>query len=222
MRTSAQFLALLLAAALPWFGCGSVEETAETTDTWTQPTPVPPQTAQLEYRIDSLISENRRLKQQVDAMAAETRSLTARNAELETRLNEALATPRTPPPPADMTTAYSTALGEYRRRNFSGAAAQFASLLTGGIREDMADNCHYWIGESNYGMGKYEDALEHFQMVFNYTRSEKKDDSQMMIGNCHLALRNNASARNAFNNLINNYPTSPYVTRAQEKLAAMK
>lgn len=221
MRTTGTVLAFLFAALLLWSGCGTVEETAEATDTWTQPTPVP-QTAQLEYRVDSLISENRRLRQQVDAMAAETRSLTARNAELETRLNEALTTPKAPPPPADMTAAYSNALAEYRRRNFSTAASQFTAMLKGGIREDMADNCHYWIGESYYGMGNYEGALEHLQMVFNYARSEKKDDAQMMIGNCHLAMRNSAAARSAFTNLVNNYPTSPYVARAQEKLATIK
>jgi TolA-binding protein len=222
MRTTGIITALVLAAAILWSGCGTVEETTESTDTWTQPTPVPPETAQLEYRIDSLISENRRLRQQVDAMAAETRSLTARNAEMETRLNEALTAPRRPPPAADMTGTYSEALGEYRRRNFAGAASEFNALLNSGIREDMADNCHYWIGESMYGMGKYQDALEHFQAVFNYTHSEKKDDAQMMIGNCYIALRNVASARTALSALVSNYPTSPYVKRAQEKLAMLQ
>ena len=63
--------------------------------TWESAQAVSP-TAQLEYRIDSLQSENRRMKEQVNAMAAENRSLTAKNAELETKLTEA-ATLRPPP-----------------------------------------------------------------------------------------------------------------------------
>jgi TolA-binding protein len=224
MRTTGIIAALAFAAVLSWSGCGTVEETTDSTGTWTEPPPqpAPPQTAQLEYRIDSLISENRRLRQQVDAMAAETRSLTARNAELETRLNEALAAPKQPPPQADLTGTYSSALGEYRRRNFAGAAAQFKALLNSSLQEDLADNCHYWIGESMYGMGKYSEALDHFQRVFDYAHSEKKDDAQMMVGNCYLALRDAASARTAFSTLVSKSPASPYVQRAQEKLAALK
>lgn len=207
-------------------GCGTVEETTETHETWTPPPAPVANTARLEYRIDSLMNENRRLRQQVDAMSSETRSLNARNAELELKLTEAAAKPVvvTPVPtvPTDHTSAYSAALSEYRKRNFAGAAQQFEGLLKAGIREDLADNCHYWIGESYYGLGKYSQALEHFQMVFNYARSEKKDDSQMMIGNCHLAMRNNAAAREAFNKLITTYPASAYARRAQEKLSAIR
>lgn len=207
-------------------GCGTVEETTETRETWTPPPAPVANTARLEYRIDSLMNENRRLRQQVDAMSSETRSLNARNAELEMKLTEATAKPKvvTPAPtvPTDHTSTYSAALSEYRRRNFAGAASQFEGLLKAGIREDLADNCHYWIGESYYGLGKYSQALEHFQMVFNYARSEKKDDSQMMIGNCHLAMQNNTAAKEAFNKLITTYPASAYAKRAQEKMAAIR
>lgn len=202
------------------FGCGTVEETT-TTETWKAPTPVAV-TARLEYRIDSVMNENRRLRQQMDALTAENRNLSARASELETRLAEARAVPKAPPPPKDLTSGYTAALAEYRKRNFSGAASQFSSLLTAGIREDLADNCHYWLGESYYGLGKYSDALGHFEMVFNYIKSEKKDDAQMMIGNSYLAMRNTASAIAAFNKLISNYPASPYVKRAQEKLTLLK
>ena len=58
MRIAGVLSALCLASALLCSGCGTVEETTESTDTWTQPPPAPPQTAQLEYRVDSLISEN--------------------------------------------------------------------------------------------------------------------------------------------------------------------
>jgi hypothetical protein len=47
-------------------GCGSSEETQED---W-ESTPTASPTTRLEYRIDSLQSENRRMKEQVNAMAA--------------------------------------------------------------------------------------------------------------------------------------------------------
>lgn len=222
MRNTALLFFGLLPALL-CSGCGSMEETTEEEPgTWTVPAPEPPQTAVLEYRIDSLMTENRLLRQQIEAMAGETRSLIARNAELETRLAEALAVPKTPPPPADMTAGYTAALARFRERKYEAAATQFLALLRGGIREDLADNCHYWIGECRYGMGSYAEALEDFQMVFNYARSEKKDDAQMMVGNCYLALRNPQAAGKAFASLLSAYPASPYAERAKEKLASIR
>jgi TolA-binding protein len=210
--------------------CGTVEET---TDEWESVEPVSA-TAKLEYRIDSLVNENRRMRQQVEAMAAENRNLTARTAELETKLNEAIAAAQpaqTAPPPTpspvrmtspDMSSGYSEALALYRDRNFQGAAGQFEALLNSGTAESLQDNCHYWLGESNYGMGKFSEAVRHFEMVLSYKRSEKKDDAQLMIGNSYLAMGNKAAAREAFNKLVTSFPSSPFVQKAQEKLARLQ
>jgi TolA-binding protein len=201
-------------------GCGSGEETTAEWET----TPVISMTARLEYRIDSLMNENRRLKQQIDALATENRSLTARAAELEMKLDEALAAPPPPPEPepiSNMNSAYLSALAQYRQRDFAGAKEKFEALLAGGIDDKLADNCHYWIGECSYGMGKYSDAIQHFEMVRGYRHSEKKDDAQLMIGNSYSAMGNKSAARDAYNKLISSYPASPYVKKAEEKLARL-
>jgi TolA-binding protein len=216
--TAAAGLSLLM------FGCSSGKQAAD--EQWNAPGAV---TGQLEYRIDSLSNENRRLKQQIDAVSTENRNLTARTAELDTRLKETKVTPAapmtpsaTPAPVKDMTAGYSAALAEYRKKSFAEAAKRFESLLSGGIREDLADNCHYWTGESYYGIGKYSDAMHHFEQVLGYKHSEKKDDAQLMIGNCYAAMGNKASAKEAYNKLITSYPASPYVTKAKDKLAKIK
>ena len=184
-------------------------------------------TGRLEYRVDSLSNENRRLRQQLEAVSTENRNLSSRVGDLETKLREARATPPPPPapkPPAqtmDMTARYSNALGEYRKRNFAAAITQFESLLNDGIREDLTDNCHYWIGESNYGMGKYQEAIGHFERVFAFKHTEKRDDAQLMIGNSYLAMGNKKAARDAYNKLISSYPASTFVRKAQEKLGRL-
>lgn len=214
---------IVLGLSLVGFGCGSSEESTE--DWETAPTVSP--TAKLEYQVDSLKNENRRMKEQLDAISAENRSLTAKSAELETKLSEASAASKTtsaaPATGTDVSGAtYEGALSEYRKKNFSGAIDQFQALLKGGISEDMVGHCHYWIGESYYGMKQYKDAINSFEMVFDSKTARKKADAQLMIGNSYLALGDKKSARDAYEKMISSYPASPNVKKAQEKLDKLK
>ncbi|HTY60347.1 MAG TPA: tetratricopeptide repeat protein [Bacteroidota bacterium] len=176
-------------------------------------------------------NENRRIKEQMDALAAENRTLTARNAELETKLNEATAAAKTPAVSAPTTTApsaavgdvsgaYNAALGEFRRKNFQEAANQFEAILNSGT-DKLVDNCHYWIGESLYGMKKYDEAIKHFETVLGYSGSGKRPYAQLMIGNSYMALGDKAAAKDAYSKLVSTYPSSSLVEKAKEKLAKL-
>lgn len=230
------FIAFLFAA----WGCGTVQEGSEE---WSGTPPISV-TARLEYRIDSLMNENRRLKQQLEAMATENRNLTARNAELETRLKDATAMEMkrptsepqpqrmpTPPPSnaprstvntTDLSAGYADALALCRKRNFAGAVTAFQTLIQHGIQDNLADNCHYWIGESYYGMSKYADAIASFTTVLGYRDSEKKDDAQLMIGNCYSAQGKFEEAKEAYRAVMVNYPHSPLARKAQEKIGQLQ
>lgn len=202
-----------LISALSLSACVSSEESVED--------PLYSKTARLQYQVDSLMAENQRMSQEVGALASENRTLTARAAELEMKLKDAMAAPPPPPPPADHSAGYAGALAQYRARDFGGAMQQFESLLSQGIRDDLADNCHYWIGECLYGTGKYNDAIPHFERAMGYAQSEKKDDSQLMIGNSYAAMGNKDAAREAYQKVISSFPASPYVQKAQEKLGRL-
>jgi tol-pal system protein YbgF len=204
-------------------GCGSSEQTQED---W-EAAPAVSSTAHLEYRVDSLQNENRRMKEQVNAMAAENRSLTAKNAELETKLSEAATTPAaegvepaTGMASADPTAEYSAALSAYRKRDFTTAIQGFESLLNASVAEDLADNCHYWLGESYYGLKKYSEAIKEFNKVFGYKKSEKKADAQLMIGNSYSAMGEKDAARKAYDKVVSSYPSHSDI--AKQKLAKLK
>jgi tol-pal system protein YbgF len=216
---------LVILVALTVAGCGSSEESMEE---WIdQPTATP--ISMLEYRIDSLKNENNRNRDQLEAVAAENRQLTARNAELETKLNEALAAPRVATPtPAPASTyespasAYDAALAKFNARDFQGAIADMEALLNGNVEQKYADNCQYWIGESYYGLKDYQAALKQFNLVLGLARSEKKADATLMAGNCEALLGNKTAAREAYEKVVSDFPTSPLVDKAKDKLARMK
>ena len=202
-------------------GCGGSPETQSDTGEASPPVSV---TAKLQYQVDSLMNENRRLQQQVDVMGTENRNLTAHAAELETKLNETATVPKAEPAasPSTSDVSYEGALAAFRKRDFTGSILGFQALLDHNVREDQADNCHYWIGESYYGMRQYKDAIDHFRMVLNYKGSEKRDAAQMMIANATALMGDKAGAREAYNTLISTYPLSPLLPKAKEKLARLK
>jgi len=226
---------LILALAFTSTGCGSAEEGTEAWDATQQAAP-PPES--MEFRVDSLKNENRRLRDQLDAMAAENRNLTARNAELETKLTEAAAAPAAAPTPAptspgssnvspaaptgNFSADYAAALAQYRSKHFAESAAQFEAILNSGANEKMADNCHYWIGESLYGLRKFDEAMKQFETVLGYAGSGKRPSAQFMIGNVYAAQGNKVAAKEAFEKVVSTYPTSDLVDRAKAKLAKLQ
>jgi tol-pal system protein YbgF len=214
-----------LGLAVVAVGCGSSEED---TESW-ESTPAVSATATPEAKADSMKIENRRIKEQMDALAAENRTLTARNAELETKLNEATAAAKAPAPAVttpsapvgDVSGAYNAALGEFKRKNFQEAANQFEAIVNSGTNK-LVDNCHYWIGESFYGMKKYDEAIKHFETVLGYPGSGKRPYAQLMIGNSYMALGDKAAAKDAYSKLVSTYPASSLVEKAKEKLSRLQ
>jgi tol-pal system protein YbgF len=218
--------ATLLCSVLALFGCGTVQEGSNEED-WTNTPPVSV-TARLEYRIDSLTNENRRLRQQLDAATAENQSMSARITELQSRPSEGTSTPRTTTPSTVTTPptttrtpvvpGYDGALKRFQKRDFQGAIDQFNALIGTGVSADLLDNCHYWIGESYFGLKKYNDAIQHFETVVGLSGSDKADDAQLMIGNAYAALGKKAEAKEALQKVITMYPSSPLVKRAKAKM----
>jgi len=221
---------LALGMAVGAVGCGSSEEETEGWES-SQPTPTTA-TATTESQpataADSMKNESRRLKEQIDALAAENRTLTARNAELETKLAEATTKPATAPAPAttaapvgDVSGAYNAALDEFKKKNFQEAASQFEAIINSGT-DKLVDNCHYWMGESYYGMKKYDDAIKQFETVLGYSGSGKRPYAQLMIGNAYMAMGDKTSAKDAYSKLVSTYPTSSLVEKAKAKLSKLQ
>lgn len=120
-------------------------------------------------------------------------------------------------------TRYQAALTMYNSREFEPALAAFAQLIGEGHRNDMIDNCGYWIGECQYALGRYDEALRSFTAVIAFSAiSDKFDDALMMRGNVHVRLRNFTAAQKDFQTLIAIEPPSELRVRAQQKLQALR
>lgn len=136
------------------------------------------------------------------------------------------------PPPAAETKTPSTKSGyeqrydearrSYNARDYRKAVQQFNALLSENMNHSLSDNCQYWIGESYYGMGNYQQAIVAFEKVFTFPKSNKFADAQLKLGLSYMRLDEPSRASEAFEKLIQDYPTSSYVTVAKQYLERMK
>lgn len=125
-------------------------------------------------------------------------------------------------PPAEPEASYMNALDLYRTKNYTESAAMFQSLLDGGISPKLEDNCRYWIGECLFGSKEYDKAIEHFRKLSSYEKSEKKDESQLMIARSFAKLGRADQAKIEYQKLIDTFPATPYLKQAKDQLARLK
>ena len=87
---------------------------------------------------------------------------------------------------------------------------------------DYSDKAQYWVGECFYAKADYANAIAAFNKVLKYKKTSKADDSQLKLGLCYLRMGKNGMAADEFKRLINRYPASEYVPRAEKYLADIK
>lgn len=159
-------------------------------------------------------------KQRADSLeeAAKMAMTVAAQPMAETKKTESMVTAeRTDIPMAE----YEDALGAFKSKQYADAAAAFQKMLDEKVPEAIADNCHYWIGESKYASKKYKDALQEFETVLNFKKSEKKGDAQFMIGQCYERMGDKVRAKEAFEKVVKDYPMSANVKKAKERWARL-
>ena len=124
-----------------------------------------------------------------------------------------------PVSPATFNNRYDEATKAYQSRDYRKAIQLYEALLAENMNHSLSDNCQYWIGESYWGLGMYQQAIAAFEKVFTFANSNKDPDAQLKLGLCYLRLNDKARAKEEFQKLIDNYPSSSYVSTARGYLA---
>jgi tol-pal system protein YbgF len=200
----------LIISLFVWGGCSSEQAVKA------PPGPTPEQ-----KKIDSLETVNVTLKQKLVKFEQDNNTLNVRLSDVEAKLKAELdraaaaaQPPPTPPPPAATYEGAQKAFGE---KKYDEAIQMFQALLDGGAPEDLADNCHYWIGESYFGKKDFKEAVSQFEKVFEYKSSEKKGDAYYMLGRSYEMLGDKAKAKESYEKVVKDYPTSNNVQKAKER-----
>lgn len=111
---------------------------------------------------------------------------------------------------------YNAALGAARSGRSAEGIRLFRDYLAKYPNGRYAANADYWIGECLYSQGKYQEALNEFQVVNNSHPSHHKNaDALLKAGLTLNKMGDKAGAAEKFRTLIANFPNSEAARRAR-------
>ena len=116
----------------------------------------------------------------------------------------------------DFKERYVESLAFYQNGEWEKSLEGFKYLVTLGTYTDLLDNCQYWIGEIYFKLKKYHYAIEEFKKVFLYVDSNKIDDALYKLSKSYAFLGDYKNANKSLVQLVENHPSSEYVTNAKE------
>jgi tol-pal system protein YbgF len=112
-------------------------------------------------------------------------------------------------------------MDEFKHRDYAAAMAGFQLFIELHSQSALAANAQYWIGECQYRMGRYREALKLFyDVVSNYPLSPKVAASTLKLGQTYAKLRDPEKARLMFDRVVDQYPDSSEAEVARKTLEA--
>lgn len=198
----------------------------------TQDQPAEVSVTEIDRELEELRTENTQLKQKILKLEEDNRALNTELSDSDIQLMaekaRADSLARLSPsaragvsPVGGSQAEYQQALADFRARRYDDAIYRLEGLLNSGANSGMADNYHYWLGESYFAKRNYSTAVSHFESVLASRASEKKGDAQYMVARSYEQLGNTAQAREAYRTFIENYPSSRLIPRAQDRMAKL-
>jgi tol-pal system protein YbgF len=102
---------------------------------------------------------------------------------------------------------YDRVMDEFRKKDYEAALAGFRFFMELHGHSILAGNAQYWIGECEYRLGRYNDALTAFYNVISYYPvSSKLPASTLRIGQIYTKLRDKEKARMMYERVVDQYP----------------
>jgi tol-pal system protein YbgF len=197
--------------------------------------------ADLLQQLESLQTELRSLRGQVEVQTNEIERLKARQrdllADIDRRVSElerrgsagapeaVSAGPASTAPVITLQEQkdYDTAFSLMKQGHYDRAAKGFRDFLANYPQSTLRDNGRYWLGEAYYVKRDFRKALAEFtQLMKDHPGSLKAPDAMLKIGYCHYDLGEWARARENLNQVIARYPGQPAAKSAEQRVAKMK
>ena len=130
-------------------------------------------------------------------------------------------------PPADGDAARATALFNkaylsFTRLAYADAESGFRTFVSRYPTHDNADAAVYWLGESLYARGAFEDAIRNFRdLGARFSKSTKAPYALLKTGYCYAALKDLTRAREVLAEVIRRHPRTDAAKLAAVRLTEL-
>jgi tol-pal system protein YbgF len=128
----------------------------------------------------------------------------------------------TPPQSPDASRRlYDRVMEEFRHKDYVAALAGFRFFLELHGQSALSANAQYWMGECQYRMGHFKDALGSFYNVISYyPLSQKLAASTLKIGQIYARQGDREKAQMMYERVTDQYPDSAEAEVARKALEA--
>lgn len=114
---------------------------------------------------------------------------------------------------------YNTAWADYASGQWALAVTGFEAYISTYPRSEMTDDAAFYIGETYFLQGGFQDAVEAYeQVVLNYPNGDKVPEAAYKRGLAFDRLGEPERARESFELVVTNYPDSRMAALAQQLL----
>ncbi len=114
---------------------------------------------------------------------------------------------------------FDTGLEKYRAGRFSEALIDLKSFLSSNPEPSLVDDVQFWIGETLYSLGKYEDAILRYDTVIKkYSSGGKAPDALLKQGMSFYKLGDDQTGKLVLEHLVQDYPSTEAASKAKRIL----
>ncbi len=122
-------------------------------------------------------------------------------------------------PPMSSELLYANALRDFTGGKYDLARQEFSDYLKYFRASDLASNAQFYLGEIDYVMGSYPEAISSYDKVLvNYPKSYKLAAALLKKAEAQLAIGEKASGTRNFREVVRRFPGTDEARRAQAKL----
>ncbi len=118
---------------------------------------------------------------------------------------------------------YQQALDLFKDKKYREAKKTLKKYVDTHPNGAMVPNAHFWMGECEYHMGRYEEAILEYQTVISkFPKSNKLPDALLKQGLSFAKLGDKESARIVLSKLVKKFPKSPQASVASKQLRRLR
>jgi tol-pal system protein YbgF len=162
--------------------------------------------------MDELKVRLAKVSKQLEDMQAAQQSLAASQAQQQAQ-QQVLA--QAPPPDV----LYNNALRDYNGAKNDLASQEFSDYIKFYPNTDLAGNSYFYLAEIQYRQGKFQQAVQNYDLVLqNFPSGNKAASAQLKKGFALLELGKQDDGVRELRHLLQRYPHSPEALQARERL----